>query len=127
MPVPYVLVERGNPQNPAAPKKFYAQAKGSKVLTFRNLGKEIAEGSTTVSDTDVLAVLNDLIKVLRRHLNEGEIVRFGDFGTFQVSLSSGGAETEAQFNASLIRKPKVTFRPGIDLKDMLATLKYEKA
>jgi predicted histone-like DNA-binding protein len=127
MAVPYVVVERGNPLNPAAPKKFYAQAKSSKVLTFRNLGKEIAEGSTTVSDTDVMAVLNDLIKVLRRHLSEGEIVRFGDFGTFQVTLSSSGAESAEKLNASLIRKPKVTFRPGIDLKDMLSTLKYGKA
>ena len=126
MAVTYVLVERGNPQNQSTPKKFYAQAKARKELTFRNLSKEIAEGSTTVSDTDVLAVLNDLVKVLRRHLSEGEIVRFGDFGTFQVSLSSSGAETAGQFNVSLIKKPKVTFRPGIDLKEMLATLKYEK-
>ena len=127
MAVPYVLVERGNPLNPSAPKKFYAQAKGSKVLTFRQLGKEIAEGSTTVSDTDAMAVLNDLVKVLRRHLSEGEIVRFGDFGTFQISLSSSGADTAGQFNASLIKKPKVTFRPGIDLRDVLSTLKYVKA
>jgi predicted histone-like DNA-binding protein len=124
--VPYVIIERDNPLNPTVAKKFYAQAKGRKAVTFRAICKEIAGASTTVSDTDALAVLNDLIKVLRRHLNEGEIVRFGDFGTFQVSLSSSGAETAAQFNASLIKKPKVAFRPGIDLRDMLATLKYEK-
>jgi predicted histone-like DNA-binding protein len=126
MSVTYVLTPKGNPGNPDAPKKFYAQAKASKTLTFRNLSKEIAEGSTTVSDTDVLAVLNDLIKVLRRHLSEGEIVRFGDFGTFQLALTSEGAETAEKFNASLIKGSKVTFRPGIDLKEMLATLKYEK-
>ncbi|GHV26083.1 hypothetical protein FACS1894176_06090 [Bacteroidia bacterium] len=74
-----------------------------------------------------LAVLNDLTKVLKRHLANGEIVRFGDFGTFQVGISSEGAETEAKFNSSLIKSPKVVFRPGVDLKEMLATLKYEKA
>lgn len=127
MAVNYVLVERGNPGNPTAPKKFYAQAKSSGELTLRKLSKEIAEGSTTVSDTDVLAVLNDLTKVLKRHLDNGEIVRFGDFGTFQISLTSDGAETEEKFHASLIKNPKVTFRQGIDLKEMLVTLKYEKA
>jgi nucleoid DNA-binding protein len=60
-------------------------------------------------------------------LSNGEIVRFGDFGSFQVALTSEGAETEAKFNASLIKGGKVAFRPGIDLKEMLATLKYEKA
>jgi hypothetical protein len=55
------------------------------------------------------------------------MVRFGDFGTFQVALTSDGAETANKFHHSLIRNPKVTFRPGIDLKEMLANLKYEKA
>jgi predicted histone-like DNA-binding protein len=127
MAVTYVLTQKGNPGNPKAPKKFYAQAKAREELTFRKLSKEIAEGSTTVSDTDVLAVLNDLTKVLRRHLENGEIVRFGDFGSFQTALTSEGAETAEKFHVSLIKGGKVTFRPGVDLKEMLATLKYEKA
>ena len=127
MAVSYILTERGNPGNPTAAKKFYAQPKSSGELTFRKLGKEIAEGSTTVSDTDVVAVLNDLIKVLRRHLADGKIVRLGEFGAFQIGFGSTGAESEAKFNASMIRKPKVVFRPGTDLKEMLPTLKYTKA
>ncbi len=126
MAVTYVLTRKGNPGNPEAPKKFYAQAKARDELTFRKLSKEIAEGSTTVSDSDVLAVLNDLNKVLIRHLENGEIVRFGDFGSFQIALSSEGAETEKKFNTSMIKSAKVNFRPGIDLREMLATLKYEK-
>ena len=126
MAIPYVTVERGNLLDPAAPKKVYAQAKSSGELTFRKLAKEIIEGSTTVSDTDVLAVLNDLIKVLRRNLDACRIVRFGDFGSFQVSVKSKGAETVEKFNASLIHSPKITFRPGVDLKEMLNNLKYTK-
>lgn len=127
MAVNYVLVERGNPGKPEAPKKWYAQAKSTGELTLRKLSKEIAEGSTTVSDTDVLAVLNDLIKVLRRHLDAGEIVRLGDFGAFQIAVTSDGAETAEKFHSSLIKNPKIIFRPGIDLKELLALLKYEKA
>ncbi|MDR1332224.1 MAG: HU family DNA-binding protein [Tannerella sp.] len=126
MAVNYVLVQKGNPSDPKAPKKFYAQAKASGVLTLKRLSREIAEGSTTVSDTDVLAVLNDLTKALRRHLENGEIVRFGDFGTFQIAISSTGTEAEAKFHPSLIRTQKVAFRPGVDLKETLATLKYAK-
>jgi predicted histone-like DNA-binding protein len=126
MAVSYILTQKGNPGNPAAPKKYYAQAKAKGQLTLRQLSREIAEGSTTVSDTDVLAVLNDLTKILKRHLGNGEIVRFGDFGTFQTTITSEGAETEERFNASLIKGGKIAFRPGVDLKEMLATLKYEK-
>ena len=126
MSVKYVLVERGNPSNPQDPKKWYAIAKSAGELTFRQLSKEIAGGSTTVSDTDVLAVLNDLNKLLKRHLENGEIVRFGDFGSFQMGLSSSGVETPEKFHQSMIRSPKVVFRPGIDLKEMINNLKFEK-
>lgn len=127
MAVNYVIVPRGNPSKPEGPKKYYAQAKSSGELTFKKLSKEIAEGSSTVSDTDVLAVLNDLVKILKRHLDNGEIVRFGDFGSFQITVSSDGAETPEKFNSSMIKNPKVAFRAGTDLKEVLATLKYQKS
>ncbi len=126
MSVKYVLSEKGNPLKPADPKKWYATAKSTGEFTLRKLSKEIAEGSTTVSDTDVLAVLNDLTKILRRHLENGEIVRFGDFGSFQITVSSEGAGSEEKFHASMIKGSKVVFRPGVDLKEMQNNLKFEK-
>jgi predicted histone-like DNA-binding protein len=126
MSIKYNVSERANPLKPEEPKKWYANARSSGDFTFRKLSKEIAEGSTTVSDTDVLAVLNDLTKILRRHLENGEIVRFGDFGTFQISIGSGGAESKEKFNATLIKKKRVAFRPGIDLKEMMNNLKFER-
>lgn len=126
MAVKYTIAERPIPGNPAAPKKWYAMAKSDGELTFRDLSKEIAQGSTTVSDTDVMAVLNDLIKILGRNLANGKIVRFGDFGSFQMTISSEGALKEKDFNSSLIKSSKIQFRPGKDLKDMTKTLSFEK-
>lgn len=126
MPVKYTLAEKHNPMNASAPKKWYATAKSDGEISFRDLSKEIAQGSTTVSDTDVMAVLNDLMKVLSRHLSNGKIVRFGDFGSFGLTLNSEGAETEQAFNAKLIKTAKIQFKPGNDLKDMVKTLTYEK-
>lgn len=39
MSVKYTLTEKGNPSNPDAPKKFYANAKSTGEVTFRNLSK----------------------------------------------------------------------------------------
>lgn len=127
MPVKYTTVERGNPAKPGDPKKFYAQAVSSGEVTFRSLAKEISAGSTTVSDTDVIAVLNDLSKALVRHLGEGRIVRFGDFGAFQIGISSAGAETAAKVNSASVKNAKINFRPGIDLRQMISTLTFEKS
>jgi predicted histone-like DNA-binding protein len=125
MAVKYTVSERGNPLDPTQSKKWYANAKSTGETKLRALGKEIAARST-VAPADTQAVLVALTEVLVEHLAEGKIVRLGDFGAFQVSLSSTGAETEAKFNASLIKGSKVVFRPGIDIKEMQNNLKYEK-
>ncbi|MDR1347740.1 MAG: HU family DNA-binding protein [Prevotellaceae bacterium] len=124
--VKYTVTEKGNPQNLQASKKWYANAKSSGDITLRKLGKEIAARST-VSPADTQAVLVALTEVLTEHLADSKIVRLGDFGAFQVSISSDGAETAEKFSPSLIKNPKVVFRAGIDIKEMLNNLKYEKA
>ena len=126
MAIKYNIIERKNILKPSEPAKFYASAKADGEISFKALAKEIAAAGSTVSDSDMLAVLNNLNKLLIKHLSEGKIVRFGDFGSFQVSVSSTGAETEAKFSSSNITGNKIQFRPGAELKAMLATAKYEK-
>jgi predicted histone-like DNA-binding protein len=125
MAIKYTVTEKGNPLQPKEPKKWYANAKSIGDVTLRALGKEVATRST-VSPADTQAVLIALTELLVEHLSEGEIVRLGDFGAFQVSISSGGAATAEKFNASLIKNPKVVFRAGVEIKEMLNNLKYEK-
>ncbi|GIZ14976.1 HU family DNA-binding protein [Capnocytophaga catalasegens] len=126
MPVKYNVVERKNLLDKQAASKFYASAKADGEINLKAISKEISNASSTVSDTDVLAVLNDLIKILTKHLSDGKIVKLGDFGNFQITVNSEGAETAEKFNASHIKGNKIQFRPGADLRDMLKTVKYEK-
>ena len=126
MAVKYTVIEKGNPQKPEQPKKWYANAKSIGDITLRSLSKEIAARST-VSAADTQAVLIALTEVLVENLSDGKIARLGDFGSFQITLSSEGSETEEKFNTSLIKNGKVNFRPGIDLREMLNNLKFEKA
>ena len=112
MPVKYNIIKRKNLQDPQAAPKFYASAKADGEINLKALAKEIAGRSTTVSDTDVLAVLNEFIKSANRHLADGKIVKFGDFGNIQVSISSEGAETEEKVTAASIKKNKSTSAQG---------------
>ncbi|MDR0559923.1 MAG: HU family DNA-binding protein [Prevotellaceae bacterium] len=125
MAIHYVLSEKGNPLNPAAPKKWYANAKSAGEITLKAMGKQITQRST-VNHADTLAVLEALTQVLVEQLEEGKIVRLGDFGSFQVSIGSEGAETVDKFSHSLIKTKKIAFRPGSELKTMLNNLKFEK-
>lgn len=90
------------------------------------LAKEIATVDSTVSDPDVLAVFNDLTRVLAKYLVEGRILKFGDFGNFQLTLEGQWVESVEKFIASHIIGNKIQFCPWTYFRDMLAMLKYEK-
>ena len=75
---------------------------------------------------DVQAVLLALEDVITDALKSGEIVRLGDLGTFQIGISSKGAETEEDYDASLIKKARINFRPGLALTGVLSNLSYKK-
>ncbi len=125
MSVKYTITEKANPQKPQEPKKWYANAKSTGEVTLKALGKEITQRST-VNHADTVAVLEALNQLICEHLAEGEIVRLGELGSFQVNLSSHGSETPEKFNSSLIKSGKIQYRPGADIKAMLKGLKFEK-
>jgi predicted histone-like DNA-binding protein len=125
MAVKYNVVQRGNPQKPEEPKKWYAQAKSDGDVDLKALGKEITQ-RCTVNYADVLAVLEALSQVLVVNLDRNKIVRFGDFGSFRIGVGSEGAETEEKFTSSMIDSKKVIFRSGEDLQVMLNNMKFEK-
>ncbi|HAR74107.1 MAG TPA: DNA-binding protein [Flavobacteriaceae bacterium] len=125
MAVKYNVIQKAYPGDSGGLKKFYASSVADGEVSLRNLSKEIAQTSS-VSESDVYATLIDLAKMLSKHLSDGKIVRLGDFGSFQISISSEGVDTANKVNSASIKSAKILFRPGLDLRDTLATLKYEK-
>lgn len=125
MAVKYNVIQKAYPGDPTGPKKFYANSIADGEVSLRNLIKEIAQTSS-ISESDVYATLIDLAKMLSKHLSDGKIVRLGDFGSFQISISSEGMDVMNKVNSASIKSAKILFRPGLDLRDTLATLKYEK-
>ena len=125
MSIAYSVNSKINPIQLDAPGRYYATAKSSGDVTLKQLGKEIAQRST-VNHADTLAVLEVLTQLLGDHIANGDIVRLGDFGRFNISLKSIGAENQAAFTSKNIEKAKINFRPGKDLQDTLKTLTYKK-
>ena len=126
MSVPYNVVQRIKPGDPSAPRKYYAVAQTAGEASLRELSERIAEIST-VSTIDTLAVLESLVQVIPSYLLNGLIVRLGDFGSFRLTLSSEGAEDEASFNKSMIKKVRINFRPGTIISNALKSVVFTKA
>jgi predicted histone-like DNA-binding protein len=126
MPIKFKVIERGQPGVPGGgEKKFYASANVTGEKTLAGLTRDI-EKISTVSGADIRAVLYALVDVMTSSLSDGQVVRLGDLGSLRVSIGSQGQEKAEDVKASTITSSKVIFTPSKGIKDMLATLKYEK-
>ncbi len=126
MAIKFKAVERGEPGVlGGGDKKYFASAISSGAIDLPELTK-IIERISTVSGTDVRAVLYAIVDVIPGLLADGKIVRLGELGSLQVSVESQASEKKEEVNASNIRKAHINFRPGSQLQEMLKTLSYQK-
>ena len=123
--VTYSVVPRTKPGEKNDPPKFYAQAQARGDVNIREMAERI-QNSCTVHKSDVYAVLVALEDVVADAIQNGEIVRLGELCTLQVGLSGKGSLTEEDYNATLIKRAKINFRPGKVLAEAVGTLKFSK-
>lgn len=127
MALKYKLIQRKNLKKNDGTKLHHASIIHPNEVSLRTLSEEISE-ACTLSTVDVIAVIESFIRLAPRHLMQGEIVRLGDFGSFYLVASSAGAEKPEEFNQKMIRKTRLRFTPGKELKDTLGRIKltYEE-
>ena len=123
--VTYSVSPRINPRDKEAAPKFYGHVQASGDIDLREMSERI-QATCTVHKSDVFAVLVALEDVITEALKSGEIVRLGDLGSLQIGISSKGAETEEDYDTSLIKKARINFRPGTALVGVLSNLTYSK-
>ncbi len=127
MPVKIKAVAKGQPGVAGGgDKKYYANPVMDGEMDFNAITKAI-EKISTVSGADIRAVLYALVDVSLDGLSRGAIVRMGELGSLRITLSSEGKTTAAEVNASAVKKAGIIFTPASRLKEMLQTLKFQKA
>lgn len=127
MSVKYKLVLRKDLSKDAGEddKKYYASVNNSGTFSFDNLCESVASISTA-SRGDVLVVMDGVLTVMKSALLRGEVVQFGELGNFQINFGSQGVSTTEEFKTSLIRKPRIVYRPSTLLKESLKKVSVER-
>lgn len=105
--------------------KYYAQSQTRGEMGIREIAERIHQ-MCTVTRADVMAVLTALEDIVSEGLQGGEIVRLGELGSLQLSLSGEGATTEDTYSDALIEKVRVLFRPGTVMQEAINNLAFEK-
>lgn len=122
----YKLVQRKNPQEPQAAKKWYAIPVNAGTLSLKELSAEIS-GRSSLTQGDVENVLRNLVEQLPVFLRIGMSVQLGAFGTFRLNLSSKGAAEPKLFDSNVnIRRTRLIFTPSKELKAALAATPLEQ-
>ncbi len=125
MSIKFSVVERGNPSNPEAPKKFYPSIQSSGRMTVRELAEQASQMST-LSTTDVVAAIESFLTIVPRELAKGNIVELGDFGNFWLRSSAEGTETAADVRGNQVTSILPRFIPGKEFRRMLDFAEFEK-
>ncbi|MDD2921569.1 MAG: hypothetical protein PHQ36_04715 [Anaerolineales bacterium] len=101
MSVKYNVVERANPSNREAPKKFYPSIESSGRVTTREVA-EMAAQRSTLSTMDMMAAIEGFLAIIPEQLAKGNIVELGDFGNFWLRADTEGAVTAEEVRGNQI-------------------------
>ncbi len=119
------LIEKANPRDLQASKKWYANPINDGKITEDHLAKKIA-GRSSLTTGDVSSVIKNLLDEMPEYLLMGRSVNLSSFGTFRLSFGSEGVENKDEFNTHMINHVKVIFTPNTTFKRMLEEISFER-
>ena len=126
MALPLKIIKKRDPRDVTKPVKYYVTTKSTGEIDFEELAKKTSE-QCTVTKADCYAVLIALEENIKDALSFGKIVRFGNIGSIQISISSYGSETKEEVGIKAVKSKRILFRPDKRLKLFLKGLKFTKA
>ena len=117
---------RKNPQDKAAAAKYYPTVVLSQEMTQKQIVEQIAD-RCTLTGSDIKAVLDALMTVIKRSLANGSTVRLGDLGSFRPSVSGRGIEDASKFGANTVKKARVIYVPSAEIKEAGKLYSFSKS
>ena len=99
-------------------KKYYVQIAQTTPITLEQVAKNIS-GRCTVTETDCIAVLNELEKEVISAMLSGQAVRLGKLGSFRPTVKSAGAVKAELANVSMVNSVHARFTMGSRLRTAL--------
>ena len=118
MPIFYNKVDRLNPQNREAPKKWYLLPKSISQITEEQFYQKIAN-DLGMRSGQVKAVFQAAEDIAGTALCDGHTVKFGNIGTFSVSFRCWGSVSEEEATVAKIREKCINFLPGLAIAEKI--------
>ena len=121
----FKTVQRKDPRDRSLPGLYYPSIHSNGTMGKRELMRDITD-MTSLSTSDVGAMLEALILLIPKYLLRGTNVRLGEFGSFYLTIQGKGKEKAEEVDSSAVTKKMIRFLPGIILKEAIALMRFEK-
>lgn len=112
------VVNRKDPRKPEEAGLYYGS-----VVSFDKVGvdelSKLISANCTVTRSDCLAVISALQEQIQTALLGGKRVNLGYLGNFHLTCNGEGTLTAKEYTCNNIRKLRVAFIPGKQLKNAL--------
>ena len=115
-------IQRANPRDKDAPKKWYA-VQNSTGLVPETKVAELISDETTLNPSEALMSIRQLRKIIERLMADGHSVKLGDWGTFSPSVNSKGKDKKEDLKATDINAV-INFQPGEELKAAMQKVEF---
>lgn len=117
MSVKYTLVQKANPKDRDASKKWYAVPSSESALSGKAMTRA-ATANTSTSAIEMEAAMEYLANHIPQQLLQGHTVKVPGLGTFRIAFKSVGVSDLADFNVSaMIKEPRILFTPEKALRE----------
>lgn len=112
MSVRYKLVQN-NREGSKTRGKWYARAVPTGIVHSEQIAGDIEE-KCSLTKSDVLGVITELVTQMRRHLLAGERVVLDGFGGFKCGICTSPADSAKDFTASKnVKSVHIIFQPSV--------------
>lgn len=114
MAVFYRLYQNNNSKNPQY-RMWYGRAVVTNKVTTNELAATI-EANCTVKKADVVAVLSELVVVMKKELQDSKRVCLDGFGSFKLGISTKPSSQAKDFSVSSnVKGVHVLFQPELHI------------
>lgn len=96
----YKLVPRKNPQKLDDPPKLFAQPVYDGTVETNFIARQIA-GRSSLTAGDIMNTLSNFFEEIPTYMLLGQTVKLDGLGTFRISFTSNGADSEDTFKSVL--------------------------
>ena len=122
---------KNNRKNSPTRGMIYGRAVVNRVVHTSAIAKKITE-RCTVTEPDILAVINALMTEISANIAEGNKVVLDEFGSFKLGIRTSPAVNAKKFTSANIKNMYVIYTPytfmdhGKRVKPMLSGIKMEE-